>query len=350
MLMPEFVAQERDIFRMNLMIGKETREMNQLKHEMDNGQQTLQDLRDGIEKQSHEIKMQLVQVESTVANALMAAEAAVRHRMEMQSHTKRLRDTTETMRAQIIKNEDSILVYRTYREFFECLSEIRPFEWRTNPDALVNRFEDFEQENLFLVQTYEALAIEAEKKASNIKALIHKLEGGIVRVLKDSALIPVYHAPTYRRSEKGRQEGERIDQEIQYLGKLVRRSYTRSFGNAQKMSVMGMLEHFESTIENLHKKFALVTPAFAAKKQKQQEEERKKQRRLEAQEQRIAEQQLKIDQAIQRARQPKREKSGRPLMRRMLPVVFRVDDAEAVRIEQAERKRVEKLLFQADDD
>jgi hypothetical protein len=349
LLMPELIAQERDIFRMNLMLGKKRREMAKMGYEMDTGQQTLLELIARVEKQSDEYKLRCAQIEANVAGARKAAEAARRSRMDLDNLLKRSMEATETMQSQIIKNEDNIQIYRIYNEFIQELAGGSAV-FREHPQALIDRFTDIEQENLFLAQNYEALGLETEKKRENLDSLIQEIDRGIMQVLKITKPPPVSREADWHPSQKGRQERERIDSEIQYLGRLITKSYIRSFGVAENVSVMGMLERFELTLETLHRKLEMVQPGFAAMKQKEKDEERKKERRLAAQEQRLVEQQLKVDQALMRARRPRKEKNGRPIVKRMLPMVIRADDTEKIRAELLERKRLEQLMFEEDDD
>jgi hypothetical protein len=92
-----------------------------------------------------------------------------------------------------------------------------------------------------------------------------------------------------------------------------------------------------------------VKPQFAEAKQKKKDEARFEQQRAAMAEKKAAEQKLKYDQAVERAQKPIKKRTGRPPVRRMLPITIQRTDPEKLSAEQFERERIEKLLYGEED-
>jgi hypothetical protein len=78
--------------------------------------------------------------------------------------------------------------------------------------------------------------------------------------------------------------------------------------------------------------------------------ERRELQRLERQAQKEAEQQRKVQQAIERARKPIPRKFRRaPIVERIIPLKGKVRSSEQAILKRIEEERLERLLFEDDD-
>jgi hypothetical protein len=342
---------------MNLMCGKKRREMADQVEEVQREEQALEDSEVRIEKESDEYKMRTARLEAELARARKSVEIAAKNRMDLQRELKHAIEATAVMRSAIIKNEDNIKIYRRFDKFLGQIAEDREPNFRENPLALVDEFQFLEQDNMFVMQCYEALQVDYERKMGRLGSALQTAENGIAAISTDWGTLPKYRECARGLGERSRRAGEDFDREIHAMTELIRGVYISCFGRKaegekrgeNRLSAMAMLEHLETSLEDFHKKIKLVSPAFAMAKQRKKDEERMEQRKLEAQARKIAEQQLKVEQALARASTPRKHKTGRPMVRRTLPIrMRRVSDQ--LTAEQIERERLEKLLFEEDED
>jgi hypothetical protein len=72
-------------------------------------------------------------------------------------------------------------------------------------------------------------------------------------------------------------------------------------------------------------------------------------RRIETQARKTAEMKTKMEQALERSKMPVAKRTGRPIVRRALPIVGHRIDEEKTRVDLLERQRIETLLFEDTD-
>ncbi|MDR0689852.1 MAG: hypothetical protein LBG08_06265, partial [Spirochaetaceae bacterium] len=142
---------------------------------------------------------------------------------------------------------------------------------------------------------------------------------------------------------------EKIEKDLQYFSELIGKIYEKCIGKAKGLSALLMLERIESAIESLYDRLAKVKPEFIEIKQKKRDEERSEQHRLAMAEKKEAEQRLKYEQAVERAQMPIKRRTGRPKVRRMLPIAIHQFDPEKLSAERLERERIERLLYQPEE-
>jgi hypothetical protein len=141
---------------------------------------------------------------------------------------------------------------------------------------------------------------------------------------------------------------DELDNELAHLTKRIEDVHTNCFGSTGSIPAMLMLERVENALEGLYRQLACVKPQFADATQRKKDEERLEKLRLTLAEKKAAEQKLKFDQALERAQMPIKKRTGRPPLRRMLPIPMNRKDPEQSRAEQLERERLEKLLYRSD--
>jgi hypothetical protein len=143
---------------------------------------------------------------------------------------------------------------------------------------------------------------------------------------------------------------EGIDGELASLRAMIASVHECCFGATGKtIPKLLMVERIETGLENLYARFTGVSPAFADAKQTKKDAKRLEQHKLDSAERKVAGQKLKIDAGIERAQMPIIRRTGRPLIRRMLPITIAQKDPERSRAERRERERIERLLYGVND-
>jgi hypothetical protein len=138
---------------------------------------------------------------------------------------------------------------------------------------------------------------------------------------------------------------EALDKELDRLRAPIRKTYIKCFGKDTNLAPLTQLERIEVGIDRMHGLLEQISPEFIMGKQLLREKERREEQRQERQEKAAEEQRIKIAQAVERAKQPIKPKTGRPLLPRSMPIrVEKNDDAKLAALRR-EQERLEMLLF-----
>jgi hypothetical protein len=351
MLMPEFIAHKRDVFLIALMCGRKNKEITDLANETKTQEQNFLDTEAAISEMSTQYKMATAHLEANLARARKATEGAARARMDIQKQYKLMVQSSAAIRSDIVKNEDNLERYRLYDDFLTVVAHDKPDGFRNDPKNLIQELEDMEDDNLFIIGQYEQLRVAAEKRLDKVSSQIVSTDAHIKVAAERAASVPDFSSSSsHRLSESDTRAAEKLDAEIREIRDLITQTYIRCFGKAGNLSSIMMLEQIENALERLYQKMKVVNPVFAGKKQKKKDEERMERRRLDALEQKAAEQKLKVEQALARATKPRKLMTGRPMMNRMLPIVCTRPNEEKLRADLMERERLEALLYGIEDD
>jgi hypothetical protein len=345
-LVPEFIAEKREIFLIGLMCGKKTGEMQSMSVEVTSEERDLQDMEARIREMSAQYKRDSAQLEATLARARIATESATKSRMDLHKQYKLLVQSNAGIRAEITKNEDNLERYRTYRRFLNMLTEDKPAGFAQNPQALIAELDALEGDNLFIFDQFEALGTVTDQRLTDLTMEVDGTDVQLRRFIKAAGPIPQFHETDYKLSDSNMREGEQLDSEIQHIGHLIRVAYVKCFGKVDPdVSIMSMLEQINRALERLYVRSSFVDPRFAETKQHKKDEERAEQRRLDTQARKEAEQRQKVEQSLARATKPRKQMTGRPMVMRMLPITSHRPNEAKLRAAMLERQRVETLLF-----
>jgi hypothetical protein len=186
------------------------------------------------------------------------------------------------------------------------------------------------------------LEAQTDKAVGKIGQTLERTERGIVEVER---LRSDFREVAEIGDEVDPRICEALDREVRRLTELIATSHARCFGVWGSLPPLLMLKRIENALEELYKRLRMVRPAFAEAKQRKKDEQRLERQKEEIAEKKAADQRLKYDQALERAQMPIKRRTGRPPVRRMLPIRVKAEDPEKCLAEQIERERIEKLLF-----
>ena len=352
MRMTEFVAQKREIFLVQLLIERKNKEMNRLDNEMRAEEKALLDTENSLAETSNQYKMATAQAEAALARARKASEAAAKKRVELQKEYKLLTQTTSITRAEITKNEDTLEAHRRYYEFLQSITPEGHSmeEFYESPKKLEAEFDTLERENLFLIEQFRELEQEIEKGVNREHKMLSDTVEQLETVRKKLGVVPVVPDEPHTLTEADVREAENVENELKVLREMILETFVKCFGAGGDISTMGMLERIENALEDMYVKIEYVNPAFAEQKQKKKDYERSEQRRRDEALRKEAEQRLKVEQALERACRPIKKRTGRPMVRRVLPIKEKCTDEAALRAAMLEQQRIERLLYGEDMD
>ena len=352
MRMTEFVAQKREIFLVQLLIERKTKEMTRLENEMRAEEHQLLETENSLAETSNQYKMATAQAEASLARARKAVEAATKNRVELQKEYKLLQQTSSIIHTEISKNRDTLESYRQYFEFLKTITpEGRKMEdFYASPKLLETEMDNLEKENLFLIDQYEALKIDLEKGENRESEMLSETNEQLKKVQARLAHVPKVEEIPEIPEEADHQASEALDKELETLNNLIKHTYLSCFHAEANISAMMMLERIENALEGLYEQMEYVDPEFAGAKQKKKDYERAEERRAEESRRKEAEQRMKIEHALERATRPIKKRTGRPIMRRMLPIKIVDQDDEQYRAYLKEQQRIETLLYGEDSD
>jgi chromosome segregation ATPase len=325
--------------------------MSGLCSEVDKEKQRFLDSEREISERANEYKLKSATVEATVARARKECEAATRRRMDLQKQYQLTRQRVALTRAQITKNQATVDDYHRYCEFLQRMTpDGRTPDCLRHPADLVREIDRLESGTLFLLRQCESLGIKVEESIAKVSGRLSRVNADLAEMAGKLAAVPTVADFAETMTAADVKRAEEIDAELARLRAMIARVHECCLGATGKtIPALLMVERIETGLEDLYARFTRVSPAFADAKQKKKDAERLEQHKLDVAERKVAEQKLKIDAAIERAQMPIFRRTGRPLMRRMLPITVAQNDPERSRAERRERERIERLLYGADE-
>jgi hypothetical protein len=198
-----------------------------------------------------------------------------------------------------------------------------------------------------MVEQYETRARLQDAGIEECTENLAVTEEGIRAMEERGKFVPVVQAIEYRLREGNVKRAAGIEAELLHLNELITRTHVKCFGPAQNFTSLKMLERIEIALEELHMKIPEVSPAYFHMRQKKHDEMRLEQHRLDAQLRKELDQKQKYDQAVERAQMPIKRRTGRPKMKRMLPVKLHRIDPDQALAERREQERTDNLLYGA---
>jgi hypothetical protein len=347
MRMPEYIAQKQEVFLIELMIQRKRQEMASLDAERQAEEAAFLTAERVITDTSNEYKMASAQTEAAVARARKASEAATSRRMELQKQHKMLLQSVAIARSDISKNEDALERYRQYRDFLVNMTpEGRdPDEFYDGPERLIQQLDELERSNVFLVDEFESLSDCHEKRVENVETAIGRVDEAVADVQERAQGVAEVHELSEAISEDDVRASEQTNRELMYLTEIIARTHTNCFRVTGNLPALLMLTRIENALEDLYRKMKAIRPVFVEAKQRQKDEERMERQKEEASEKKAADQRLKYEQALERAQMPIKKRTGRPPLKRMLPITAKAVDPEKSLADQIERERIEALLY-----
>jgi hypothetical protein len=341
--MHEFRAEKRDISRMQLFINHKNQELHRLEVEQTVAERQLVSDAARIAILEGEYKQTTIRIEAAVARQVRIAEVALRNASEKARALWVLRQETERIRSDILKNEGFLEAIIVYRDFLVnlCPGRSDVMAYFHHPSVLLDEMHRVEHENLLIIQEYQHLHERLNAAAAPFR---NRLEQTEQQELRAHAILA-----GIRQVEEifgDLQPGEESDAECVRVASLVRKAYAKCFGGESDLSPLAILEKLENELEKMYRLEACVSPDFRAQKGNAKAQERREQQRRTKQALQKAEQQRKVQQAIERARKPMPRRWGRKVVERVIPIKEKKRAFERAEGKRREEERVEKLLFE----
>jgi hypothetical protein len=335
--MAEFIKEKRDIFLIQLTIDRTHSETKRIYSTMANSEAEFDRLEKELEQTALEFKMRTSALSTRLTNAAKNVDVARRRNFEGRQKVKRLTASVSRLRSEISHYESQLEKMSLMKDFLWGMSTDGHF---ADPAGLTDKLDELEESNLRVCEYlghYQWL----------FDAAMSDLETGMTET---DAMIAVTEAKS--ENELGQLEdlgasptSEAQDAELARLTELICHAYRECIGKDNDMLPLLQLERIEVQFNAMCQRLDRVSPDFIRERQLMQEKKRRDQQRIERQEKQDEEQKLKIAQAIERANQPIKRRTGRPVVRRGVPVRREKKNnlkLEALRREQA---RLENLLY-----
>ena len=328
------------------MIDRKNQEIQRINNEIQSKENEFNVLENEMFELAQKYKILTGRVEDELMKGRKQMEQTISERVTLQKRLKRQNINIEIIKSELSKNEDLLEHYKEYGEFISKFSKENLLD---DPDNLLKEFTAIEKENLFLIQECEAFQNEINRSTEEPEKLLRAATDALERVTE---MMNNSQEDKLLKDLKETYEGyskpvstEAIDNEIQYLSKLVQQTYINCFGQDADLTALGRLERIENKLEEFYKDMNIVDPDFIHMKQSKFDKDRREEMRVALQKEKEQIQQEKKDQAYARATKPIKKKMGRPLMERSLPYHFERPNDEKIRKMLAEQKAQEEFLF-----
>jgi hypothetical protein len=343
----DFVRQRREVFLAQLAIDRKHNEEQRLADQILLEEKKLQDIEAAISETSNQFTMTRAQGEGALTRVNKASDAALKKRCELQGIFQGASESNLVLRAEIGKKRQKLDTYRSYQQFLQRMTPAGETKesFFNSAEVLIGEMDHLEQRNLFLIQNYETLSVQNEGPITRTSMALGLTEEELRIIEAKRKGVPVIEKKRYRLWPGDISKSTAIENELQQLKIWITRTYVRCIDMEPTDSSLLMLERIEMAIDRLYERIHEVNPVHLQNKQRRQDEIRFEQHRLEVQAKKEADQKQKYAQAVARAKMPIKKRTGRPPMRRMLPITLHRKDPEQSRAELEEKERLDELLY-----
>jgi hypothetical protein len=352
MLMPEFVSQKREIFLIGLMINRRRAEIAGLAAEAEAEKARFSDAKRKIVELGDQYKATTARLEAGVARGRISAEAARKRRIELQKEYTQVHQRTALFRKQIAANRRRVEDYHRYVAFVRTIvpDGVGVEHFYKDPANMTQELRHMQDSIVILIGQLERLGHTFDKNCQAIGADLTATTTNLTVLTKQREALPSSSEFTSALNPATIRHGEQIESELVHLTKLVAHSHAYCFGGAESdlLPALLMLERIANALDDLFLRLEHVDDEYAEAKQKIHDEQRLEQRKLDLAARRTLEQKLKADAAVERAQLPIKKRTGRPSVRRMLPIAMNRRDPARDRAARLERERLEGVLYGPD--
>jgi hypothetical protein len=342
---------KRQVFTVEVIIGQGREEIARLEAEMETEEKQLAQEERRLSELANELELAWAQAKSSIARAENAAQSANKKRLQLQDNCQILKDRLARERIKISKREEQLEVYRRYRKFLATLAPDGHSceEFFQDSGWVLGELDRAHQENLLLLRESDAIDEEREAHLDRIGETMAVTEDGLAEMRSRHDGLPTLEEFTETLTEGTIKRSDKLESELSRLRKIVAHSHQKCLGEGGGMPALLMLERIEKGLEDLYDRLSRVKPQFAEAKMKKRDELRLEQHKAAVAAKKAADQRLKYDQAVERAQMPIKKPTGRPPVKRMLPVTVTRADPDKEDAENRERERIEKLLYGAEE-
>lgn len=342
--MRELCDEKRDIYRLQMLIDRKTRQMQKLRNQRTKEETNYKTETQRITELSDEYKKALIQMEVAVAREKRLADRASHEKTKKSKELERHMHEVRSICYEITKNEATKNDLTQYADFLQqfCPPGKELMEFYSKPEVLIEELHRIERENLYIIQhcqhIEEIAAIRAKpgtKECDNVKDMQEEAQALLTELKEVGEFV----------GNLSLNEQNRIKSEYTELTQLIKTTYHNCFRIHANLEPLFMLEKLELELERMYKLEDSVEPAFLEMKRAAQHKARREEQRKKVLEQKAAEQNRKIQQTLERATKPIFYRWRRPIVERMVPFkeIRREDEMELQRRREEEKER--QLLF-----
>jgi hypothetical protein len=341
--MTGLVLQKREMFHLQLLIQRKRQEIANLDSERCAAEADFFNSQRELDETANQFSTASAQAEAAVARARRAAEIATKKRMYLQKQMWIATQANAAVRADIAKQQDQLDRYREYRDFILRLTPDGHTmeEFYSDPLLLVAELDRLHEATLFLMNQVKRFAAIRDENIKRTADAIDATEQELAAIPE----VEEVEECTEVLSDGNLRASDHADQELRRITALVARAHRGCFRGTSNLSAFAMLDQIETGLEQLHNRIRCIKWAFVQAKQRRKDEERLERQKKETTERKAADVKLKSDQALERAQMPIKRRTGKPTIRRMLPIKINRQDPDVFMAEQMERERLEKLLY-----
>jgi hypothetical protein len=347
----EFLHEKREMFLLQLMIDQQQEEIRKIQKEMTQSEKDLIESEEMVDKLTKEYKLLQTRHESVIARGRRKAELATQKRVDVLRVLRHSLANISQSRSEIMHFQDLLESHRIYAGFLRVMTPEKEntTEYFKSPDILVNNLNSVEDGNLILIQACQYLGDKVDdvgdhfkKEFIDSKNAMDELEGRLKNLAEVSPIPEML-------SDQTQNKAKLIDNEYERIKNAVESTYDQCFGKKADISPLGMLTKIEEQLYDFYKRIRKVKPEFVLAKQAQRDKFRRDHRRLDKQKKQEMEQRVKLEQAIERANRPVKQKTGRPLVPKSKPFKAGNKDNAAQILALLEQQRIEALLYGVDE-
>ena len=327
-----FVARKREIFLTQMDIECELGEIERLEERAARREEALRKSERMLEEDHARFDQFLKDNDAKVREAVSAAEREARAKHEKMREMKRLQSDITSATQELNRKEEKLKECLKYKEFLDALTPSEWFErecadgesmYFTEPEQLLRAFSALEEQNLFLIQSvreaeetlqsvetkHASAKVKMETEMTALREQIRRLQEVIDAEGRKGEELSMRLA----NSEAGGED--ETEKELKELTRRVTEVYVDcGFDHDPSISVLQMLTNIESKMEEYFAAIEKMPADMVADLEKQKEKERRRLAREEKTRQQKAEQELRFQRSLSRARAPAHKKTGKPVM------------------------------------
>ncbi|KAG9396979.1 protein of unknown function (DUF4200) [Carpediemonas membranifera] len=319
----DLLVKKRELFLVQMSLDLKREEIRQLEEKAAKREKELADAETLLEQDSVRFDEFLKANDLEAVQAIKKAEMETKRRLEKQAEIKRLNMQVLAVKSDISKSQDQLNDCNRYKAFLESLA---PAEWLdehkgsnelyfTQPQQLLDTFSTLEESNLFLIQTSQEAEESLELLTSQLEVARREYEEEKAALTEQVAGLEAMIHRAGSASQDWSPTAS-VEQDLSALHEVVAeacRSVGIEVGNSGAVELMAKLE---DRLEGLIKTATTLPEKILVEAEGQRERERRqavREAKLQAQK---AQQEERLQRALERAQQPPFKRTTKPPMPR----------------------------------
>eukprot|EP00744_Colponema_vietnamica_P003037 GILI01004701.1.p1 GENE.GILI01004701.1~~GILI01004701.1.p1 ORF type:complete len:523 (-),score=155.30 GILI01004701.1:36-1604(-) len=224
------------------------------------------------------------------------------------------------------KGVKKTVIQKLEQEYREAESDEEIVMYFKHPQQLLDIFTHLEEQNLFLIQNSQEAEQNLEELKQSFEETKRKMEEK-TRSLKDN--ISELQKQIEDEQDKSNSLAAKINDNkavrdqsaiLDDLSKKITQVYVAcGFENSQTTAAITKLQHLENRLEELLSAIEDMDPTYVMKAEKEKEKERRQKVRNEKLELQKKQYEERLKKSLQRAQEPPKKKTGKPVMFRSAP-------------------------------